>query len=320
MLKAIIGFITAFGVSMILYPKFITFFNESNIKQAVSEYALDEFKNKAKTATFGGLVFVSVSIFISLFINGFNFSKDLTLLIYLLFSYALIGFIDDYKIIKDGKNDGLKAKHKFLLQMLLAVIFFILFKLMGGSTVLEIPFTKISIDSIYIYLPLVLFLLTGTSNAVNLTDGMDGLAAGTFIISLIPFAWFAYKLERLEILLFIMTLMGALLAFLYYNKKPAKIFMGDVGSLPLGAFLAGLSILMKLEFFLAIFGFVFVFETITVIIQKISWKTRGKRVFRYTPIHYSFTLSGWKEQDVVNIFYIIGIIAMVVGLALSALL
>lgn len=320
MLKAIIGFITAFGVSMILYPRFITFFNESNIKQAVSEYALDEFKNKAKTATFGGLVFVSVSIFISLFINGFNFSKDLTLLIYLLFSYALIGFIDDYKIIKDGKNDGLKAKHKFLLQMLLAVIFFILFKLMGGSTVLEIPFTKISIDSIYIYLPLVLFLLTGTSNAVNLTDGMDGLAAGTFIISLIPFAWFAYKLERLEILLFIMTLMGALLAFLYYNKKPAKIFMGDVGSLPLGAFLAGLSILMKLEFFLAIFGFVFVFETITVIIQKISWKTRGKRVFRYTPIHYSFTLSGWKEQDVVNIFYIIGIIAMVVGLALSALL
>ncbi len=207
MLKAIIGFITAFGVSMILYPRFITFFNESNIKQAVSEYALDEFKNKAKTATFGGLVFVSVSIFISLFINGFNFSKDLTLLIYLLFSYALIGFIDDYKIIKDGKNDGLKAKHKFLLQMLLAVIFFILFKLMGGSTVLEIPFTKISIDSIYIYLPLVLFLLTGTSNAVNLTDGMDGLAAGTFIISLIPFAWFAYKLERLEILLFIMTLM-----------------------------------------------------------------------------------------------------------------
>ena len=242
------------------------------------------------------------------------------MLIYLLFSYALIGVIDDYKIIKDGKNDGLKAKHKFLLQLVLALIFFILFKLMGGSMVLDIPFTKISINSIYVYLPLVLFLLTGTSNAVNLTDGMDGLATGTVIISLIPFAWFAYKLERVEILLFIMTLMGSLFAFLYYNKKPAKIFMGDVGSLPLGAFLAGLSILMKLEFFLAIFGFVFVFETVTVIIQKISWKTRGKRIFRYTPIHYSFTLSGWKEQDVVNIFYIIGIISMIVGLALSALL
>ena len=320
MLKAVIGFIVSFGVSMYVYPRFIQFFNESNIKQAVSEYALDEFKNKAKTATFGGLVFVSVAIFVSLLINGFNFSKDLTLLIYLLFSYALIGFVDDYKIIKDGKNDGLKASHKFLLQMLLAIVFFILFKLMGGSMVLDIPFTKISIDSIYVYLPLVLFLLTGTSNAVNLTDGMDGLATGTVIISLIPFAWFAYKLERIEIFLFIMTLMGALLAFLYYNKKPAKIFMGDVGSLPLGAFLAGLSILMKLEVFLAIFGFVFVFETVTVIIQKISWKTRGKRIFRYTPIHYSFTLSGWKEQDVVNIFYIIGIIAMIVGLALSALL
>ena len=132
MLKAVIGFIVSFGVSMYAYPRFIQFFNESNITQAVSEYALEEFKNKAKTATFGGLVFVSVAIFVSLLINGFNFSKDLTFLIYLLFSYALIGFVDDYKIIKDGKNDGLKASHKFLLQIVLALVFFILFRLMGG--------------------------------------------------------------------------------------------------------------------------------------------------------------------------------------------
>lgn len=320
MTLGMIGFAIALGVSIFVYPRFIELLTNSDLKQQVSEYALDEFKDKKQTPTFGGLIFVVVPIAVTLILNGLKFSQDILLLIFVFASYAIIGLVDDYKIVKEGKNDGIKPATKMIAQLVLAVSFYTIYRFYGGDTVLMIPFVKTGIDIGLFYIPFVMFLLAGTSNAVNLTDGMDGLASGTVLIALIPFAWFALQSARLEIFLFILSVMGSLLGFLIYNRKPAQIFMGDVGSLPLGALLAAVSILLSKEILLAVIGFVFVFETVCVIIQRVSWKIRKKRVFRYTPIHYSFTLAGWKEQDVVNLFYIIGLVVMVIGLAVSALI
>lgn len=318
MTTALFGFILSLGITLFLYPKFIETLSSSEIQQEVSEYALEEFKQKAKTPTFGGLIFVVVPIAVSLLLNGLNFSKDLILLIFVFASYGLIGLIDDYKIVKEGKNDGISPKVKLLSQLGLSLIFYFLYILYGGNTLLNLPFTN-GVDLGFLYIPFIMFLLSGTSNAVNLTDGMDGLAGGTVVIALIPFTWFAYQANRMEIVLLLLSVLASLLGFLVYNRKPAQIFMGDVGSLALGALLASVSVLLGKEILLAVIGFVFVFETVTVIMQRISWKLRKKRIFRYTPIHYSFTLAGWKEQDVVNMFYIAGIVCMLIGFALGAI-
>lgn len=318
MTLGIIGFVLSLGLSFFAYPRFIELLHNSDLKQQVSEYALDEFKGKKQTPTFGGLIFVLIPIVVSLVLNGIKFSQDLLMLIFVFASFALVGLVDDYKIVKEGKNDGISPAVKMGSQLVLALVFYFIYRYYGGNTIVSVPFIKDGIDIGFFYIPFVMLILSGSSNAVNLTDGMDGLAGGTTLIALIPFVWIALQAGRLDILMFIMCVIGGLAGFLIYNHKPAQIFMGDVGSLALGALLASISILLSKELLLVVIGFVFVFETVTVIMQRISWKVRKKRIFRYTPIHYSFTLAGWKEQDVVNFFYIMGVIVMVIGLALNA--
>lgn len=315
---SLISMLITLCLGYLCYPKFIEYLESRNTQQQVSEYALDAFKNKKKTPTFGGVLFVIIPIIVSIVINGFNFNSQLYLLLFVYGSYGLIGFIDDYKIVTEGKNDGLSPKAKMLMQLALAVVFYFLYMLSGGDTSISIPFTSKSINLGILYLPFIMFLFSGSSNAVNLTDGMDGLAGGTTIIALIPLIFVAYQTNS-PLLIGLLSIMGALVAFLFYNKKPAKIFMGDVGSLSLGAMLASAAVLLKVEVIFAVIAGVFVIETLCVIIQKISWKTRKKRIFRYTPIHYSFTLSGWEESDVVNFFYAIGLVFMVIGLVLIAI-
>ncbi|CAM3662415.1 phospho-N-acetylmuramoyl-pentapeptide-transferase [Erysipelothrix urinaevulpis] len=319
MLIGLLGLGISFVLGLLLYPRFIDFLQKNNVSQKPSEYALDEYKNKKPTVTFGGVLFVVIPVLVSLVMLLFQ-PEPMTLLIMVIFVlYAMIGLIDDYKIIKEGKNDGLKASKKFLYQLVLAVVFYFFYQLNGGKNILAVPFMENGIDLKWAYPLLVFFIMTGTSNAVNLTDGMDGLATGTMLIALIPFAYFAKIAQMTALFVFVLSVMGALLSFLVFNKKPAKIFMGDVGSLPLGALLAMIAIVLNKELLLAVIGGVFVFETITVIMQKISWKTRGKRIFKYTPIHYSFTLSGWKEKDVVLFFYALGLTFMLIGFGLSAI-
>ncbi len=313
----ILGLVVSIGLGLYLYPLMIENLNSMNVQQQVSEYALDAFKDKQKTPTFGGLLFVALPIIIIVVFRGFSFSTDLALLVFVYGAHGVLGFVDDYKIVKDGKNDGISPRVKLFGQILIAFVFYGVYILSGGTNELVIPLINVSVSSWMVYCPLVIFMIVGTSNGVNLTDGMDGLAGGTVLIALLPFAYFAYIDGRMDILLFISTVVGSLIAFLVFNKKPARIFMGDVGSLALGALLASLAILLNRELLLIIIGFVFVFETLCVIIQQISWRTRKKRVFRYTPIHYSFTLSGWKEQDVVNMFYVMGVIALILGLLVS---
>lgn len=317
MLIGFLGLGLSFVLSFVLYPNFIQYLQNNNISQKPSEYALDEYKNKKPTVTFGGVLFVIVPLVITLLLSIFHPSPMVFLIMMVFLLYGLIGLVDDYLIIKMDNNDGLKASHKFLLQVALAIAFYYFYIKLGGNTKITIPFVNQAINIFYLYPILAVFMLSGASNAVNLTDGMDGLAAGTVIIALIPFAYFARNDHSLFLL--ILSLIGALFGFLVFNRKPAKIFMGDVGSLPLGALLAMVAIVLDKEFLLAIVGGVFVFETLTVVIQRVSVKLRGKRVFKYTPIHYSFTLSGWKEKDVVMFFYALGLTFALIGLGLSAL-
>lgn len=318
MLNALVAALS-FLISFFLYPHFITVLNQRQHQQIVSEYSLDSFKAKAKTPSLGGVLFVLVPVlvFVALFPKAL-FKAEVILVVLVYLAYGLIGFADDYKIILEKNNKGISAKIKFLLQIVLAGIFYFFFR-QYLSTSITIYGLNWSIDLGFIYLLFVLFVFTGSSNAVNLTDGMDGLAGGTSLIALVPFAVFAYRQGNLEIFAFVLALLGSLVAYLWYNKQPARIFMGDTGSLALGAVLAALALVLKQEISFIFIAGVFIFETLCVIIQIGSVKLFKRRVFKYTPIHYSFTLSGWKEQNVVRFFWGLGLVFMLVGLLLGVL-
>jgi phospho-N-acetylmuramoyl-pentapeptide-transferase len=305
------------GLSLILYPLFINYLNKRQHQQIVSEYSLDSFKSKAKTPSLGGVLFVIIPV-VSLLVIYPNSLFDtrimLVLLVYL--AYGLIGFIDDYKIILERNNKGLSARVKFFMQLVLAVIFYLIFR-QELSSAISIPFINISINLNGFYALFVLFVFTGSSNAVNLTDGMDGLAGGTSLLALIPFAIFAYLQNEMYLLGFIIAVISSLVGYLWFNKHPAKIFMGDTGALALGAVLASIALVLKQEFSFVFIMAVFIYETLCVIIQIGSVKLFKRRVFKYTPIHYSYTLSGWKETHVVYFFWGLGFIAMLVGLWLG---
>ncbi|HZJ86949.1 MAG TPA: phospho-N-acetylmuramoyl-pentapeptide-transferase [Erysipelothrix sp.] len=310
----------ALGISFILgffiYPFYISYLEKSTAKQKVSEYALDEFKEKQSTVTFGGLVFVVLPIVVGLLLLNKQVNVLTLLIMGLFLGYGMLGFADDYLIVKQGNNDGVSPKVKLIVQITLATIFYFVYTQNGGNTLLHIPIIHTSIDLKILYLPFVAFMMTAFSNAVNLTDGMDGLATGTSIIAFTPLAYFAFYQDK-NLFVFLLAVIGSLIAFLVYNHKPAKIFMGDVGSLALGALFAIASIYLDLEILSIVIGGVFVFETATVLIQQTYYKYTRERIFLYTPIHYSFTMSGWKEIRVVQLFWLIGIICAALGLWLG---
>lgn len=301
-----------FILGILLYPRYIQILKRSLVEQEVSEYALDEFKEKESTVTFGGLLFVVLPIVVTFIVSIKTLNFKLLLLMLVFLSYGVLGFVDDAIIIKEGKNDGLSAKMKLLIQLVIAVVFYVIYIQIGGDNLLHIPIINKSIDMGLLYFPFVVFMFAAYSNAVNLTDGMDGLASGTSIIAFIPYIIFAYQTQP-ELHLFLLAVVGGLLAFLFYNYAPAKIFMGDVGSLALGALFAVASVYLKMELLSLVIGGVFVYETVTVVIQQVVFRFTRKRVFKYTPIHYSFTISGWKESTVVHFFWILGLICAICG-------
>ena len=239
---------------------------------------------------------------------------------YTLISFAFIGFIDDYLIVKKHNNKGLSKEQKFLLQVISSIIFFYLFLKAGNETLIWIKLFNIKIKLGWIYGILILFLLTATSNAVNITDGLDGLAAGLSVIAYTTFGIICWKSGWLEgyqeIAILCFLIVGGLLGFLIFNSNPAKIFMGDTGSLSLGATLVAIAILTRYEFLLILIGIVFVIETLSCIIQIIYYKTTKKRLFPMTPIHHSFEKKGWKEIDIVKLFWIVGLIASMLALTI----
>lgn len=312
-----IGFIlsTVFGYFLIPILKKI------KAGQRINVY-VENHQKKSGTPTMGGLIFIIptiVTILILLFTKKIEFSVNLLIVLFVFISYSMIGFLDDYISIKKKRNEGLTQTQKLLLQFVVALVFYLLYSLYTDSkSVLEITALGIKWNLGWFYGVFILFLLVGSSNAVNLTDGLDGLAGGLSAISFLAFgliSWGSYWIQGYQdIGIFCFVLVGSLIGFLVYNTNTAKVFMGDTGSLTLGATLATIAILTSHELSLAVIGGVFVIDTLTVIIQVISVKFFHKRVFLMAPIHHHFERLGWKETDIVKLFWIIGLILALLAL------
>ncbi|EFR30977.1 phospho-N-acetylmuramoyl-pentapeptide-transferase [Eremococcus coleocola] len=305
----ILSFIIAFALTVIIMPFFIRVFIRKKIGQTTREEGPLWHEVKTGTPTMGGTVFVAAILItllaLALFSQHSNGYLFMTLLTFLLFGG--IGFVDDFISIFKHQNEGLKAKQKFLLQILFSILVVFVGRHLGAN--LSFSLFSWQINVLILLSLFAFFWITGFSNAVNLTDGLDGLATGLSIIAYSTYAYIAWSDKNETILLVCLTVVGALLAFLIFNHKPAKIFMGDVGSLALGAGLAVISLALNRPFSLLLIGLVFVLETASVIIQVASFKLRGKRVFKMSPIHHHFEMSGWSETKVVLVFWLCGLLA-----------
>ena len=227
---------------------------------------------------------------------------------------GLIGFIDDYLGVVRKQSLGLRARDKLFGQTIIVMLFYLGWRTLGASTEVMIPFTDYVLDLGVLYLPFLLFFILGFTNAVNLTDGVDGLAAGTAILTILAYMLIAVLQQQWGLAYFAAAMIGAVFAFLMYNLHPARVFMGDVGSLALGGVLPGLAVLTKTELYLLIIGGIFVIETLSVIIQVIVFQSTGKRVFRMSPLHHHYELGGYSEWSVVSGFWACAFVLAVLGL------
>lgn len=312
-LKLGLGLLIGFGIVFAAMPKWIEYLKSLSFKQTVSEYALEDDKKKAGTPIMGGVLFIIAPV-VAMLILALKSMLNMQILIVILafVGYGLIGFVDDYLIAVKKNNDGLSPLQKFLMQVFLAVVFFLIYQT-NASLVVELPMVG-EINIGWGYFILVLFMFAGSSNAVNLTDGMDGLSSGVTIIALIPYVVICYLQQKFDLLIFVVSLIGALLGYLYYNKKPAKVFMGDTGSLALGGVLAALAMVTKTELLLIFIAGVPVIETLCVLIQQISVRTVHKKVFIYTPIHYAFRIKGMPEVNIVRMFYLVQLVFSILSI------
>ncbi|MDQ0206446.1 phospho-N-acetylmuramoyl-pentapeptide-transferase [Alkalicoccobacillus murimartini] len=308
--------IISFGVAVMFSPLFIPFLKRLKFGQSIREEGPQSHQKKSGTPTMGGIIFVLaiLATILGVTISTNTLSPEIILLLIVTLGYGLVGFVDDYIKVVKKHNLGLTSKQKLIGQLIIAVIFYLGLIQIGFSTEIAIPATSLSIDIGYLYLPLIIIMLVGASNAVNLTDGLDGLLAGTGAIAFGAFAVLAWNAGYFDVSLFSAAVVGSVLGFLVFNAHPAKVFMGDTGSLALGGAITGIAILSKMELMLILVGGVFVIETLSVIIQVISFKTTGKRVFKMSPLHHHYELSGWSEWRVVVTFWLVGMVFAVAAI------
>ena len=324
MLQAIIAGIVTFILTLVGIPAFIRFYHKAHISGQQMHEDVKQHQAKAGTPTMGGTVFLLASV-LSSFVTAL-ISKELSsaalMVLFILVLYGIVGFLDDFLKVFRKINEGLNPKQKLALQIIGGIVFYFFFDTHGGGDLLNVFGFPLHLG--YLYIAFTLFWLVGFSNAVNLTDGIDGLASISVTISLVAYAVIATVQHRLDILIVILSMIGGLLAFFIFNHKPAKIFMGDVGSLALGGMLAAISIALHQEWTLLIIGIVYVFETTSVMMQVSYFKlTGGKRIFRMTPVHHHFELGGlsghgkaWSEWKVDFFFWGIGLVASLLTLAI----
>lgn len=317
----IIGFFTTLLCVILIMPKTIDFLHKIKFGQTEREEGLDSHKKKNGTPTMGGIVFILIPVIIYLitYFAGF-IPMDLNAVILLLafIGYGLIGFIDDYIIVVKKDNQGLKPKTKFLMQSILAIVFFLLYRT-NSSLSLWIPIWDKTIPLGFLYFFLIFIMFTAETNAVNLTDGLDGLCAGQMIIALVPFVVFAFLQGLTQIAYILILVIAALLGYLKFNKHPAKIFMGDTGSLALGGIFAATGMVLKQEILLVLIGLVFVVETLSVIIQVTYYRKTKKRIFKMAPLHHHFEMCGWNETQVAHRFWLAGLICAIAGLLIGVI-
>ena len=311
----------AFIASAILGVFILPALRRMKFGQSIREEGPESHQKKAGTPTMGGLIFIGSIIIATLALSSiYEVMTTQTIVLLIVFvGFGIIGFLDDFIIVVLKRNLGLTSLQKLAGQIIVAILAFFLLKLGPFDTTVKLPFTDFTIELGVFYVAFLLFWLVGFSNAVNLTDGLDGLVAGTSSIAFGAFGVHALLFGQLDIAMFAFVATGAMLGFLLFNVKPAKVFMGDTGSLALGGALAMISVLIKQEFLLLVIGIVYVIETLSVIIQVISFKTTGKRVFKMSPIHHHFELSGWSEWKVVLVFWGVAFLAAIVPVMLEVM-
>ncbi|HHZ16560.1 MAG TPA: phospho-N-acetylmuramoyl-pentapeptide-transferase [Peptococcaceae bacterium] len=298
-----VALVLAILVYLISGPLLIPFLHKLKFGQQIREDGPKEHLKKAGTPTMGGIMFL-FSLAVCLFFRE-ELSSRLVVLLLVTFGFGLIGFFDDFIKVVMKRSLGLKAREKILGQLILAAVFtYVAVVFLDRGTGLILPGTAFKMELGWLYYPFAVFLMVGTVNAVNLTDGLDGLLAGVMVFTALVFLLLAHGWGLTDVRLFAAALLGSCLGFLFFNLHPARIFMGDTGSLALGGAVGALAVLTKMELLLPLLGGVYVLNTLAVILQVVYFRlTGGRRLFLMSPLHHHFELLGWSEQKVVWLFW-----------------
>lgn len=320
-LALMIGFILSTITGYFLIP----LLKKLNIGQRISVFVGENHKKKNGVPTMGGLIFIIptfITILIMYFTKKIDINSNLLIVLFVFVAYAILGGIDDVMKLKHKKNEGLTEIQKLFGQVIIAIVFFYIYMKSGSEPLFWIHAFNVKVDIGWLYGFFILFMLVASSNAVNITDGLDGLAGGLSFIATLVLGVITWTTDWLagyqDVAVFCFILAGCVLGFLVYNTYPAKVFMGDTGSLALGGVLAAIAILVRREITFAIIMGVFVLETLSVIIQVFSLFVFKKKVFLMTPLHHNFEKLGWKEQDIVKLFWICGLILGTAALVYGA--
>lgn len=321
----LLAFVVTFIITVVLGKIAIPMLRSLHAQQSIREEGPESHQAKAGTPTMGG-AFMMIALVLGVAIFA-PWNVGTGMLLFLTLGHCLLGFFDDFVKAVKKRNLGLTAKQKLLGQFILAAVFcYCITEIMVIPTTLWIPVADIHLQLGWAYYVLAFLIIVGATNAVNLTDGLDGLASGTSAVAAIAFSVIGLMAASMtnsigaESVAYFGAIVAAVcLGFLVYNVNPAKVFMGDTGSLALGGAFAAMAILTKTELLLVVIGGIFVMEALSVIIQVISFKTRGVRVFKMSPIHHHFELSGWAEQTVVNRFWFAGAVLAVIGVVLATI-
>lgn len=318
--KSILALTLGFVIAIVIGILIIPVLKKLKAGQNVSRFINKRHLKKEGTPTIGGLIFILppiIAVLLLYFKGSIELSYNLIITIFVFLSYALLGFVDDFLKIKYHNNKGLSTITKLVAQLFIAVVFYTIYKSNGGSTALEVSLFGVKWELGFAYGLFILFLLVGTTNAVNITDGLDGLCGGLSVMAFLAYGVISYGSNWIEgydgLAIFSFVLVGSLLGFLLFNSHPAKVFMGDTGSLALGGSLATIAILTHHELSLALIGGVFVVETLSSLIQIIAIRKFDKKVFLKAPIHHHFEELGWEETDIVKVFWTIGFLLAMFG-------
>lgn len=306
----------SFILAVIAAPLLIPLLRRMKFGQQVRDDGPQSHLKKAGTPTMGGII-----IIVAFTLSYLKFSvvnTDFYVLLVATLGYGLIGFLDDYIKIVFKRSLGLTPRQKLLGQLVVGAVMCALLISAGHSTAISIPGTSVSFDwTGWFYYPFIVIMMMAITNAVNFTDGVDGLLSGTAAIALAAYAVVAMQATSIAAGVCAAAMIGAVLGFLVFNAHPAKVFMGDTGSLGIGGAIGAIAIVTKSELLFVIIGGIFVIEMLSVVLQVISFKTRGKRIFKMSPIHHHFELSGWSEWRVVISFWAVGIVLAGLGLYIS---
>lgn len=315
--KAVFAIMIGFLFSVVLGLILLPLLRKLKVGQRISSYVGYSHRQKEGTPTMGGLIFIIPTVLITLGLlitDKIPYSDNIAIVLVVFLGFAIIGFLDDFLSLKKHNNEGLTTYQKLLGQVIISTIFFYIYMKNGGQTSFVVGTLGIDIELTWLYGLFILFILIGASNAVNLTDGLDGLAGSLSAVAFIAFALISFVVGFEDIGIFCLVLVGSLIGFLVYNTHPAKVFMGDTGSLALGGVMGAVAILTHRELTLLVVAGVFVIETLSVILQVFWLRVFHKKLFLMTPLHHHFEKLGWQETDIVKLFVVFGLLLAMGGI------